>query len=64
MTDQTAEIARLRQECAEAYQVVAALAGAAGVFEGAAVGKVLDNLSAAANGQPRPHASVLPFVTD
>lgn len=44
-------IAVLQQVCAEAYQ----LAGAVGAPE-----KALDNLSAAANGKPIPHATFLP----
>ena len=57
-----AEIDRLRQECAEAYQVVASLAGEAGVLDRPEVVKVLDNLWAAAQGEPRVHADVLPFA--
>ena len=44
-------IADLQQVCAEAYQ----LAGAIGAPE-----KALDNLAAAANGKPIPHATFLP----
>ena len=44
-------IAILQQVCTEAYQ----LAGAVGAPE-----KALDNLSAAANGKPIPHATFLP----
>ena len=44
-------IAVLQQVCAEAYQ----LAGAVGAPE-----KALDNLAAAANGKPIPHATFLP----
>ncbi len=44
-------IAVLQQVCAEAYQ----LAGAIGAPE-----KVLDNLEAAADGRPIPHATFLP----
>lgn len=58
------EIDRLRRECAEAYQVVATLATAAGVFNTEAVIGVLDNLSAAAEGAPRQHGDVLPFACD
>ena len=47
-----AEIAALRQLCAEAYQVVGALNGRS---------NILDNLSAAAQGEPLPHATVLPY---
>jgi predicted negative regulator of RcsB-dependent stress response len=56
------EIERLQRDCAEAYQVVGALAMAAGAFETDAVRKALDNLSAAANGDPRPHEDLLPFA--
>ena len=44
-------ISILEQVCAEAYQ----LAGAVGAPE-----KVLDNLAAAAEGKPIPHATFLP----
>ena len=44
-------IADLQHVCAEAYQ----LAGAVGAPE-----KALDNLAAAANGDPIPHATFLP----
>ena len=44
-------IAILEQVCAEAYQ----LAGAVGAPE-----KALDNLAAAADGRPVPHATFLP----
>ena len=44
-------VAVLQQVCAEAYQ----LAGAVGAPE-----KALDNLAAAANGEPIPHATFLP----
>lgn len=59
-----AEIDRLRQECAEAYQVIGELAGAAGIVGRPDVVRILDNLSAAAEGEPRPHADVLPFAVD
>jgi hypothetical protein len=48
-----AEIDRLRTLCAEVYQVAGALDAEA---------PVLDNLWAAANGDPLPHASLLPYV--
>lgn len=57
--NETAEIKRLREDCAEAYQVVGALAGKR--FNDADVEKALDNLVAAANGTPRPHDDLLPF---
>jgi hypothetical protein len=53
--DLIAEIERLRAVCAEAYQ----FAGAVGAPE-----RVLDNLAAAADGQPLPHASVLPVSAE
>jgi len=49
-----AEIEQLRTLCAEVYQVAGTL--------GADV-RVLDNLWAAADGKPLPHASLLPYVT-
>lgn len=57
------EIERLREDCAEAYQVCgAALLGPDKVkwTDDDAV-RVLDNLSAAANGDPRPHDDLLPW---
>lgn len=51
---------RLQEDCAEAYQVVGALAGDR--FSDPDVTKALDNLSAAANGEPRPHDDLLPFA--
>lgn len=47
------ENARLRSVCAEAYQ----FAGEVGAPE-----RVLDNLAAAADGRPLPHASFLPVT--
>jgi len=49
-----AELARLRQLCAEVYQVAGTLGAEA---------RVLDNLRAAADGQPLPRASLLPYPT-
>ena len=60
--DLAAEVARSRRDCAEAYQVVGELAARAGLFEHPDVAKALDNLSAAANGDPRPHEGLLPFA--
>ena len=48
-----ARIAQLQKVCAEAYQ----LAGAVGASEAA-----LDNLDAAANGNPIPHDTFLPVT--
>lgn len=47
------EIAALRYVCAEAYQ----MAGACGASV-----EAMDNLSAAANGEPLPHATFLPAI--
>jgi len=58
------EIDRLREECAIAYQVVGNLAERAGVFETHAVERVLDNLWAAAEGKPRIHENILPFIPE
>lgn len=56
-----ARIAELQTICAESYQVVGALADAAGVFEESdAVSKALDNLSAA----KLVHQDVLPFAVE
>lgn len=48
-----AEIERLRLVCAEVYQIAGELGADA---------PVLDNLWAAAEGNPLPHASLLPYV--
>jgi hypothetical protein len=52
LADARAEIDRLRQVCAEVYQVAGTLG---------ADPRVLDNLWAAADGKPLPHASLLPY---
>lgn len=56
-----AERDALREICAEAYQVVGHLAHYAGVFDYPDTVRALDNLCAAADGEPIPHESVLPF---
>ncbi|EHF4942228.1 TPA: ead/Ea22-like family protein [Enterobacter hormaechei subsp. steigerwaltii] len=54
-------IAELETICAESYQVVSALADAAGVFETSeAVSKALDNLSQT----KLTHSDVLPFIVE
>jgi hypothetical protein len=58
------EVLRLREDCAEAYQVVGALGAAAGVMGAPQFIKALDNLSAASLGDARPHKDLLPFVLD
>jgi hypothetical protein len=55
---------QLRELCAQVYQVVGALADAAGVFETKQVERVLDNLDAAAAGKPLPHGNLLPFIVE
>ena len=55
------EIDRLRQDCAEAYQVVGALAHYSGLWDTDDVNKALDNFGAASNGEPRLHHDLLPF---
>ena len=57
-----AEVERLRHDCAEAYQVIGALADRAGLLHHLAVGKALENLDAATRGDPRPHADLLPVL--
>jgi hypothetical protein len=58
-------VERLRQDCAEAYQVIGALADRTGLLQYPAVVKALENLDAATRGDPRPHADLLPiFLPD
>jgi hypothetical protein len=66
-----AEIDRLRSDCAEAYQAVGVLANVVGWWEmppdhpwHAPIEKLLNNLSAAAEGEPRKHHDLLPFVME
>lgn len=54
------EIERLQRDCAEAYQVLGVVSASA---PGLNVDRALDNLSAAAQGDPRPHDDLLPFLT-
>jgi hypothetical protein len=56
------EVLGLREECAEAYHVIAFLAERAGLSNHPDTVKALENLAAAANGEPRPHADFLLFV--
>lgn len=66
MAELEAEVERLRQDCSEAYQVVGVLAtrqldpGFGPIAEEEFV-RVLDNLSAAVDGRPRPHEELLPW---
>jgi hypothetical protein len=58
----TREVERLRRDCYEAYQVVGiALMEPATPHTQDDVERVLDNLVAAANGDPRPHDDLLPW---
>lgn len=66
---QRAEIERLRRDCSEAYQAVEVMAKEldwwrvpSGHRHFQPIGKLLDNLYAAGNGEPRPHDDLLPFV--
>lgn len=58
LCNQKKRIKELEALCAESYQVVGALAEAAGVFNELSVIKALDNLSAA----KLTHKDVLPFT--
>lgn len=65
------EIERLREDCAEAYQIIGVLWAReddrregnppADLIPAADFERALDNLSAAAAGGPRPHADLLPW---
>lgn len=59
------EVDRLRRDCAEAYQVIGALAVRVRLLQYPAVEKALENLDAATRGDLRPHADLLPiFLPD
>lgn len=58
MTD---ALERALEALGEAYQVVGAIARYAGIFETTDVQRALDNISAAANGEPVPHTDLLPW---
>lgn len=57
-----AEIKRLRRDCAELYQVIGTMAEHCPDPEADPIIKALDNASDAANGDPRRHDDLLPFV--
>jgi hypothetical protein len=58
----TREVERLRRDCYEAYQIVGiALMDPVTPHTQDDVERVLDNLGAAANGDPRPHDDLLPW---
>lgn len=63
------EVLRLRRDCGEAYQAAGRMADALGWWQmppdhpwHRPIEKLLDNLSAAADGDPREHDDLLPFV--
>lgn len=58
------QLEQARRDCAEAYQVVGQMLGTASErmsWTDDDVVRALDNLSAAANGEPRPHEDLLPW---
>lgn len=55
------EVARLREDCAEAYQAFGNLAFYFEDDEHKDCERVLDNLWAASCGEPRPHDNLLPW---
>jgi hypothetical protein len=55
------EVRRLRRDCAEAYQVIGALAATASLLNHPDVISAMDNLAASVDGLPRPHDNLLPF---
>jgi chromosome segregation ATPase len=56
-----AEVERLRRDCAEAYQVLGAISTQPSNHTDDDVARALDNLHAAADGEPRPHEDLLPW---
>lgn len=61
-TPAPSEVERLRRDCAELYQVIGTMAEHCQDPEDPAIIKALDNASDAANGDPRRHDDLLPFV--
>jgi hypothetical protein len=56
------ELQRLRRDCAEAYQVIGAgMFGEPCAYTQDDVERALNNLIAAAEGEPRPHDDLLPW---
>jgi hypothetical protein len=55
-------LSRLRRDCAELYQVLGTMAGHCPDPDCPAIVKALDNASDAANGDPRSHDDLLPFI--
>lgn len=60
--DAAKEIERLRRDCSELYQVIGTMAEHCPDPSDPAIVKALDNASDAANGDPRRHDDLLPFV--
>lgn len=56
------EVARLRRDCAELHQVIGTLDELVPEIDKDVTVKALDNASAAANGDARPHEDLLPFI--
>lgn len=56
-----AEVERLRRDCAEAYQVLGAISTQPPTHTDDDVARALDNMHAAAAGEPRPHDDLLPW---
>ena len=63
------EVDRLREDCAQIYQVIGVMAHALGYWDDRMcdadkdrITKAMDNLSAASNGDARPHEDLLPFI--
>lgn len=62
LSPEPSEVERLRRDCAELYQVIGTMADHCPDPEDAAIIKALDNASDAAQGQPRRHSDLLPFI--
>lgn len=63
------EVERLRADCLQAYLAVGVLADSLGWWQmqpdhpwHRPIEKLLDNLAAAGDGEPRPHDDLLPFI--
>lgn len=60
--EEAGEVERLRRDCAELYQVIGTMAEHCPDPEDPAIIKALDNASDAADGDPRRHDDLLPFI--
>lgn len=58
------QLTELKRDCSELYQVIGTMAESCVDPEAAPIIKALDNASAAANGYPRPHDDLLPFILE